>query len=37
MDIASADEEDDYSEDKPDYIVDEKNRTASLLQKVGKS
>ena len=33
MDIASADEEDDYSEDKPDYIVDEKNRTASLTPK----
>ncbi len=32
MDLA-AQEEDEYAEDKPDYIVDEKNRTASLTPK----
>ncbi|MBP7343531.1 MAG: preprotein translocase subunit SecA [Clostridia bacterium] len=33
MDMTSGTEDDDYSEDKPDYIVDEKNRTASLTPK----
>ena len=33
MDMNSSEEDDEYAEDKPDYIVDEKNRTASLTPK----
>ncbi|HPL08523.1 MAG TPA: preprotein translocase subunit SecA, partial [Clostridia bacterium] len=33
MELTGQEEEDEYAPDKPDYIVDEKNRTASLTPK----